>query len=87
MRPSRPFTRTRQIETKGKTGQYLRRGFAGNHPLRTRSRCWNTSRILQNDEKATTPNSIERIIRSVQTDNTTAAMPSSRNSHHDRVPR
>ena len=25
--------------------QDLRRGFSGNHPLRTRSRCWKTSRI------------------------------------------
>ncbi len=33
----------------------LRRGLAGNQPLRTRSRCSRTSMIDQKDEKAVTP--------------------------------
>ena len=66
--------------------QDLRRGFSGNHPLRTRSRCWKTSRILQNEENATTPKSIESTSPSTQTESAAAAMPSTRNIHHEREP-
>ena len=40
-------------------------GFAGNHPLRTRSFCSKTSHMLQNDENAITANTADRKTPSV----------------------
>ena len=37
----------------------LRLGFLGNQPLRTRSRCLNTSPMLQNEEKEKIPRKID----------------------------
>jgi len=43
-------------------GAVFLRGLAGNHPLRTRSCCSKTSLMVQNDENATTPASVEPIV-------------------------
>ena len=45
-------------------------GPSGNHPLRTRLRCSNTSNMLQKEEKATTPKIVDSMIPSVSIDAT-----------------
>ena len=40
---------------------FLWPGPSGNQPLRTRSRWWITSSMLQNEEKATTPRIVDQI--------------------------
>ena len=56
-------------------------GFAGNHPFSTLFFCWNTSPMLQKEENATTPKSIEIVRSATSNDATTDRIPSNRKSH------
>lgn len=71
------------------SGNYwsLRRGLAGNQPLRTRSRCSKISFIDQKDENATTPRSVDSTISEMSTERAHMMMPAIRNIHQERVPR
>src|ERR1035437_2801545 len=61
-------------------------GLAGNHPFRTRSFCWNSSRMLQKDENANTPVSDDNKMFDKRTDAAIPPIPASRNIHQQRVP-
>ena len=65
---------------------YLRFGFLGNQPFLTRSSCSKTSLMVQNEEKANTPNREDRMTLSTLNDAATPAMPSIRNIHQHLVP-
>ena len=56
--------------------EFIRLGFAGNHPLRTRSFCSITSLMLQNEENATTARIAERKTPFVNKANIDAMTPS-----------
>lgn len=61
-------------------------GLAGNHPFRTRSFCWNNSRMLQNDENANTPANDDNNMFGNRTDAAIPPIPASRNIHQQPVP-
>ena len=65
---------------------YLRFGFLGNHPFFTRFSWSKISLIVQNDEKAKTPNSEASRILSTQTEAMIPAIPNKRNIHQQPVP-
>ena len=65
---------------------YLRFGFLGNQPFFPRSSCSKTSLMVQNEEKANTPNREDRMTLSTLNDAATPAMPSIRNIHQHLVP-
>ena len=61
-------------------------GFLGNHPFNTRSSCSNTSLIVQNEEKANTPQIAETKTLSISKEATVPAIPRRRNIHQHFVP-
>ena len=65
---------------------YLRRGFLGNQPLRTRFSWSNTSLIVQNEEKAKTPNNEDMKKSDTHIDAITPPRPNNRKTHQQRVP-
>ena len=61
--------------------------FLGNQPFSTRFFCSNSSNMLQNDEKAITPKSVDQINESTQSDAATNKMPARANTHQHLVPK
>ena len=60
---------------------FLFLGLAGNQPFSTLFFCWKTSPMLQKEENATTPKSIEIISSETNNDAMADSMPSKRKSH------
>ena len=65
---------------------YFLFGFLGNHPFSTRFFWSKSSFIVQNDEKANTPNRVERMMSVTKIEVATPAMPNNRNIHQHFVP-
>ena len=61
-------------------------GFLGNHPFFTRFSWSKSSLIVQKDEKANTPNRVERMMSVTKTEVATPAIPNNRNIHQHFVP-
>lgn len=64
-----------------------RRGFMGNQPFITRSRCSKISLMVQNEENPTTPARVERNTSDIASAAPHMAMPRMRNHHQHRVPK
>ena len=64
----------------------FRRGFIGNHPFSTLSRCSKISLMVQNDEKEKTPSSEDSSSWSVRSEPAMPSSPKTRKTHQHRVP-
>ena len=61
--------------------------FLGNQPFSTRFFCSNSSKMLQNDEKATTPKSVDQIKELTHKEAPTKSTPARANIHQHLVPK